>query len=86
MNCTLAALQELPVLLTEAPHNPQRNREKMCEIMFEKFQSPALYIAIQAVLSLYATGRTTGVVLDIGDGVSHCVPVYEGRTRATSAP
>lgn len=46
--------------------------------MFESFHVPALYVAIQAVLSLYASGRTTGIVLDIGDGVSHAVPVYEG--------
>merc|ERR1719322_1549894 len=42
------------------------------------FNSPAMYIAIQAVLSLYASGRTTGIVMDSGDGVSHTVPIYEG--------
>ncbi|GLI68966.1 hypothetical protein VaNZ11_013494 [Volvox africanus] len=69
---------ERPVMLTEAPRNPKSNREKTTEIMMETFQVPALYVAIQAVLSLYASGRTTGIVLDIGDGVSHAVPVYEG--------
>mmetsp|Transcript_28909 Transcript_28909/g.49388 ORF Transcript_28909/g.49388 Transcript_28909/m.49388 type:complete len:369 (-) Transcript_28909:75-1181(-) len=67
-----------PILLTEPPLNPRKNRERMMEIMFEKYKVPACHISIQAVLALYASGRTTGIVLDCGDGVSHCVPVYEG--------
>lgn len=70
--------EEHPVLLTEAPLNPRRNREKAAEIFFETFSVPALYISMQAVLSLYSTGRTTGVVLDSGDGVTHSVPIFEG--------
>lgn len=70
--------EEHPVLLTEAPLNPRRNREKAAEIFFETFNAPALFVSMQAVLSLYATGRITGVVLDSGDGVTHAVPIYEG--------
>merc|ERR1712167_313413 len=69
---------EYNVFLTEAPMNPKANREKMTQLMFETFQVTGMYVAIQAVLSLYANGRTTGCVVDSGDGVTHTVPVYEG--------
>lgn len=72
------------MLLTEPPLNPRSNRDTAAQILFETFNVPALYTSIQAVLSLYASGRTTGVVLDAGDGVSHAVPVYEGFAMPSS--
>jgi len=70
--------EEHNVLLTEAPLNPKNNRERMTQIMFEVFNTPGIYIAIQAVLSLYSAGKTTGIVMDAGDGVTHFVPIFEG--------
>jgi actin-related protein 2 len=66
------------LLLTEPPMNPMKNREKMIEVMFETYKFHSLYIAIQAVLTLYAQGILTGVVIDSGDGVTHICPVYDG--------
>merc|ERR1712085_198702 len=51
-------------------HGIVTNWDDMTQIMFETFNVPAMYVAIQAVLSLYASGRTTGIVMDSGDGVS----------------
>ena len=70
--------EEHKVMLTEAPLNPKENREKMATIMFETFNVPGLYIAIQAVLSLYSAGKFTGIVCDSGDGVTHFVPIFDG--------
>ena len=73
-------------LLTEPPMNPPENREYLAEIMFESFNVPGMYIAVQAVLALTAswTARAsgdrslTGTVIDSGDGVTHVIPVAEG--------
>lgn len=67
-----------PVLLTDVPLNDKKSREKMTQIMFEKFSVKGFYIQTQAVLSLFASGRTTGIVVESGHDISHTVPVFEG--------
>lgn len=71
--------RERPLMLTEAPLNPASNRERMTEIMFEHFRVPAMFVGLQAMMALYAAGRTTGLVLDSGDGVTLTVPIYKGN-------
>lgn len=66
------------VLLTEPPMNPKAARERTVQILFDNLGVPALYLSVAPVMALYASGRTTGCVVDSGDGVTHIVPVYEG--------
>jgi actin len=70
--------EQHPVLLTEAALNPKDNREKTLQIFFDEFKVPGYYVFTQAVLALYSSGRTTGLVCDSGDGVTHIVVVYDG--------
>jgi len=70
--------EEHKIMITEPPNNPKEMREKITDLMFTEFKVPKLYLANQSVLSLFATGKTTGTVLDAGDGITHSVPIYEG--------
>ena len=72
-----ASPEEHFVLLSEIPQNPDKNREKMAEIMFEKFQVPGLYIENQALLALSTTGKYNGMVIDSGEGITNCVPIMD---------
>lgn len=67
------------LLLTEHPWNPRKDREKITELMFEAFKTPALYIAVPAVLGLYTSGRLTSIIIDSGHDSSLSIPVYEGH-------
>ncbi|CAG8603108.1 1057_t:CDS:2 [Ambispora gerdemannii] len=72
--------EEHSVLLTEVSLNPREKRERAAMIMFETFNVPSFYLAIQAVLALYAIGLRSGTVLNSGHGITHVVPVYEGAS------
>jgi len=70
--------QDRPLMISEPAQNSQTNREKVTEIMFEKFKVPCMYMATSALLSLYASGRSTGVVLDSGEHHTTAIPICEG--------
>ncbi|KAG2388214.1 hypothetical protein C9374_001064 [Naegleria lovaniensis] len=73
------APEEQPLLMTDAPLTPKTQREKMTEILMEKLEVPAFYLGIQGALGLMASGRLTGVCLDVGDGATNVVPMYDGQ-------
>ena len=71
-------LKDRKILLTEAPSNPNDNKKKMGEIVFEKLGIGSFNIEPQAKLSLFCEGLETGIILDSGDGVTHCIPIAYG--------
>lgn len=75
------APEEQPLLITDAPLTPKTQREKITEILMEKLEVPAFYLGIQGALALMASGRLTGVCLDVGDGATNVVPMYDGQCK-----
>ncbi|KAJ5068630.1 actin-7-related [Anaeramoeba ignava] len=69
--------EEHPILITEVPLNPKQNREKITQIMFETYNVPKFYIAISPFLPIYTSGKGSGIVIDIGDGVTSVIPIFE---------
>jgi len=67
-----------PVLVTEAPLSAKAHREQMVQLLFEEFNAASVHVAVSGALSLYATGSRTGMVVEVGDGVSQMVPIWEG--------
>ncbi|KAG0343623.1 Actin, aortic smooth muscle [Podila humilis] len=85
LHCTLfnklrCAPEEHPILFTEPLHITRRERERNLEDLIESFSCPSVFLATQPVLAIYDSGSTTGLVLDSGDGQTHAVPVYRGRS------
>ncbi|XP_070270026.1 actin-like protein 9 [Myotis yumanensis] len=72
------ATQDHPLLFSDQPFSPSTNREKLVEVAFESMRCPAMYVASQSVLSVYAHGRVSGLVVDMGHGVTSTVPVFQG--------
>lgn len=71
-------LEDTRVLISEPPNPSKEHRDALAELFFETFEVRSIYFASQPVLSLYASARTTGTVVDCGHGVTHAVPIYEG--------
>lgn len=69
---------ESPVLLSEKSYNPSSTRQKLCEIMFETFRTPAFFLSKDSVLSCYACGRTSGLAVDFGYNATVLTPVIDG--------
>ena len=84
--CTLETVQARPVLATEGCFNTRAKREKTCEVMFEGVGVRDFHLVHEAVLPLYACGRTTGVVVDCGHDTSYPVPVHEGYVMEFAIP
>ena len=71
-------IRETPVLMAEKPYNSPRARQEMCELIFEKYRAPAFFLSKDAVLSCYACGKTTGLVIDVGASGTTVTPVLDG--------
>lgn len=77
--------QESRVLLTEPVLNTARDRERMAQVMFETFNVDGIYLASQPVLSLLASNKNTGLVVESGYSTTQIVPVYQGCTLHQAA-
>ncbi|KAK4267975.1 hypothetical protein QN277_024686 [Acacia crassicarpa] len=76
--CLLIDPKEHPMLLAEPSSNTQQQRERTAELMFEKYKVPALFLAKNAVLTSFASGRATALVVDGGGGSTTVAPVHDG--------
>jgi len=74
-------LESTSVCLTDNPgikHDKVSERNKMAEYFFEHISAPSFYVAPKPVVSLFSTGRTRGLVVAVGGGVTNITPVFEG--------
>ncbi|XP_059151151.1 uncharacterized protein LOC131937614 isoform X2 [Physella acuta] len=73
--------EEHPILTSEPPLNPKGNREKTAQVLFETYKTPAAFVALQPMLAKHATGLHQGLMLSVGDGCLHCVPIFMGQVQ-----
>jgi actin-related protein len=66
------------LLMTDSPTNSKDNKRQLCDLVFEKFKVRSFSLMNTAVLSLFSTGTTTGLVTECGQGLTYAVPVFEG--------
>lgn len=66
------------VLMTDSPFNKKENRQQMAEILFEHFKVKSLAVMNTAALSMYSTGKVSGLIVESGEGLSYTVPIFEG--------
>lgn len=66
------------VLMTDSPFNRKENRTKMAEILFEKFKVKSFQVMNTAALSMYSTGKVSGLIAESGEGLTYTVPIFEG--------
>ncbi|XP_069124862.1 actin, plasmodial isoform-like [Argopecten irradians] len=76
--------EEQPVLLTQSMTNTKVNKEKVVQMLFERFNVPSVFLGLTNVLSLYCTGKLNGVVMESGGDVSNCVSIYQGYAMLDS--
>ena len=77
-NELLADTKSYPVIMSEAAFSKHDNKQEMAQVLFELLNVESLYITNSSTLALYANGRTTGIVIDVGFETTSCVPIYEG--------
>jgi actin-related protein len=70
--------EEHPAVLTEKPFMPNKTRESMAELFFEKFNVPSMYFGLSAVFSMYALGTITGTLVQLHTA-PHCCRVHVTR-------
>jgi actin len=81
-NELLADTKSYPVIVSESPHSPYHAKIEMAKVLFEELNVEQLYITNTSTLALYANGRTTGIVVDVGYSMTSCVPIFEGFVLA----